>query len=124
MHGTQGMTMIASIHLPPEASSGYVRVEIDGETVGYLRANMYDQVFKDEAAFREALQVPGAEEEAHSKPGLNGSCACSVRRRSRRCTDTWSSESHRRLTRHERTTCVRPRLERGSQTGVPSIAAK
>jgi hypothetical protein len=26
-------------------------------------------VFKDEAAFREALQVPGAEEEAHSKPG-------------------------------------------------------
>jgi hypothetical protein len=63
------MTMIASIHLPPEASSGYVRVEIDGETVGYLRANMYDQVFRDEAAFREALQVPGAKEEAHSKPG-------------------------------------------------------
>ena len=26
-------------------------------------------MFKDEAAFREALQVPGAEEEAHSKPG-------------------------------------------------------
>jgi len=66
---TMTMTMTASIHLPPEASSGYVRVEIDGETVGYLRANMYDQVFKDEAAFREALQVPGAEEEAHSKPG-------------------------------------------------------
>jgi hypothetical protein len=63
------MTMIASIHLPPKASSGYVRVEIDGETAGYLRANMYDQVFKDETAFREALQVPGAEEEAHSKPG-------------------------------------------------------
>ena len=63
------MTMIASLHLPPEASSGYVRVEIDGETVGYLRANMYDQVFKDEAAFREALKVPGSEEEAHSMPG-------------------------------------------------------
>ena len=63
------MNMIASIHLPPKTSSGYVRVEIDGETAGYLRANMYDQVFKDETAFREALQVPGAEEEAHSKPG-------------------------------------------------------
>ena len=66
---TMTMTMTASIHLPPEASSGYVRVEIDGETVGYLRANVYDQMFKDEAASRAALQVPGAEEEAHSKPG-------------------------------------------------------
>jgi hypothetical protein len=75
MCGTAGvghdsaMTMIASIHLPPEASSGYVRVEIYGETAGYLRANVYDQVFKDEATFREALQVSGAEEESHSKPG-------------------------------------------------------
>lgn len=63
------MCMIASIHLPPEASSQYVRIEIEGETVGYLRANVYDQVFKDEAAFDVAMKVVGAEEEAHSKPG-------------------------------------------------------
>ncbi|GAA1241006.1 hypothetical protein [Oryzihumus leptocrescens] len=63
------MTMIASIHLPPEAASAYVRVEVDGKTAGYLRANMYDLIFKDEAAFRSAMQVPGAQEEAHSKPG-------------------------------------------------------
>lgn len=55
------MTMIASVHLAPAASSAYVRVEIDGETAGYLRVNMYDQAIKDDAAFHSAMQVPGAQ---------------------------------------------------------------
>lgn len=58
--------MRASVHLPPSASTGYVRVELDGETVGFLKKDLYDVVCRTEAEFDEVMQMPGAEEEAHS----------------------------------------------------------
>lgn len=63
------MSSLASVHLPPEASSAYVRIDVAGEPVGYLRANVYDRIVRDEAEFATAMEQEGAEEEAHSKPG-------------------------------------------------------
>lgn len=63
------MMMRASVHLPPAASSGYVRVELDGETVGFLKKDFYDVVCRTEGEFDEVIQLPGAEEEAHSTEG-------------------------------------------------------
>lgn len=63
------MTMRASIHLPPSGTTGYVRTELDGETVGYLNRDYYDVVLRSEAAFNEAMGLPDAEQEAHSTPG-------------------------------------------------------
>lgn len=64
-----GMTMRASVHLPRSASTGYVRVELDGETVGFLKKDFYDVVCRTEGEFIEAMHLPGAEEEAHSADG-------------------------------------------------------
>jgi hypothetical protein len=61
-----GMTMRASIHLPPAASSGYVRVELDGDTVGFLKRDFYDVVCRTDEEFAATMKVPGAEEESHS----------------------------------------------------------
>lgn len=58
--------MRASIHLPPKASSGYVRVELDGDTVGFLKRDFYDVVCRTDEEFVETMQIPGAEEESHS----------------------------------------------------------
>ena len=63
------MTMRASIHHPPSPSTRYVRVEVDGHTVGYLNANYYDTVHRTEGAFNEAMKVPDAEREPHTKDG-------------------------------------------------------
>jgi len=58
--------MRASIHLPPKAASGYVRVELDGDTVGFLKRDFYDVVCRTDEEFVATMQIPGAEEEAHS----------------------------------------------------------
>ena len=63
------MTTRASVHLPPSASTGYVRVELNGETVGFLKKDFYDVVCRTEAVFVDAMEMPGAEEEAHSTDG-------------------------------------------------------
>lgn len=63
------MTNRASLHLPPNESSGYVRIEVDGKTAGFLKRDFYDLVYKTEADFAKAMETPGAEEEPHSQEG-------------------------------------------------------
>lgn len=63
------MDSMATVHLPPQASSEYVRIKIDGDTVGYLHATFYDQVIRQESEFLAAMAEDGVEEEAHSKDG-------------------------------------------------------
>lgn len=63
------MTMRASINLPPSPSTSYVRVDLDGDPVGYLRKRYYDVVCRTAEEFDGLMQLPGAEEEAHSVKG-------------------------------------------------------
>lgn len=63
------MTMRASINLPPSPSTSYVRIDLDGDPVGYLRKRYYDVVCRTAEEFDGLMQLPGAEEEAHSAEG-------------------------------------------------------
>jgi hypothetical protein len=46
-----------------------VRVELDGDTVGFLKKDFYDVVCRTDADFVYAMQMPGAVEEANSTDG-------------------------------------------------------
>jgi hypothetical protein len=75
--------MRATINLPPSTETKYVRVELDGETAGFLNPKSYDVVFKEKSEFEQAMTLTGAEEEAHSTTGrwvvrLRGEAALSV----------------------------------------------
>ena len=58
--------MRASVHLPDSPSSGYVRIELDGNTVGYLKEGFYDVVCASDDEFHQLMNLPQALEEAHS----------------------------------------------------------
>lgn len=63
------MTSRASINLPPSTATTYVRIDLDGDPVGYLQKRYYDVVCRTAEEFDILMEIPGAEEEAHSVKG-------------------------------------------------------